>query len=105
MGSYRWKYLYRGKLQEPLTERTKARLLYSRGKIAGSCLLLETVLQLSRELSLQRSQVIAGTFVMNELLELPAAWPGCREVLATAASLQVQDCPDCWRATAGAGAV
>ena len=81
-----------GKLQEPLTERTKARLLYSRGKIAGSCLLLETVLQLSRELSLQRSQVIAGTFVMNELLELPAAWPGCREVLATAASLQVQDC-------------
>ena len=60
-----------------------AHLIYSKGKLAGSCLLLETILQIPRFQWLQRSQVIVGPFQMEELLELPESWPECREVETT----------------------
>lgn len=80
-----------GTLQEPLREQADARLLYSKGQLADNYLLLETVLQIPRELQLQRTQVIVGQFEMAELLELPEQWPGCVDVLTTAAAAVVQD--------------
>ncbi len=78
-----------GNLQEPLTEQSSARLLYSKGQVAGSCLLLETVLQIPRVQQLQRSQVLLGQFAMEELLELPKQWPCFQDVLATVAAMQI----------------
>ena len=37
-----------GELQEPLMQDVDARLIYSKGKLAGSCLLLETILEIPR---------------------------------------------------------
>ena len=78
-----------GNLQEPLTEQSSARLLYSKGQVAGSCLLLEAVLQIPRVQQLQRSQVLLGQFAMEELLELPKQWPCFQDVLATVAAMQI----------------
>ena len=78
-----------GNLQEPLTEQSSARLLYSKGHVAGSCLLLEAVLQIPRVQQLQRSQVLLGQFAMEELLELPKQWPCFQDVLATVAAMQI----------------
>lgn len=78
-------------LQEELPENASARLIYNRGKVAGNCLLLETVLQVPRFQALQRSQVILGQFQMEELLELPEEWPYCQDLLATVAAVQVND--------------
>lgn len=74
-----------GALEESLPQDANARLIYSKGKAAGTCLLLESVLQIPRFQSLQRSQVIVAPFQMEELLELPETWPACREVEATVA--------------------
>lgn len=78
-----------GNLQESLTEQSSARLLYSKGQVAGSCLLLEAVLQIPRVQQLQRSQVLLGQFAMEELLELPKQWPCFQDVLATVAAMQI----------------
>ena len=78
-----------GDLLEPLTAQSSARLLYSKGHVAGSCLLLEAVLQIPRGQQLQRSQVILGQFAMEEMLELPKQWPCFQDVLVTAAAVQI----------------
>lgn len=78
-----------GNLLEPLTEQCSARLLYSKGQVAGSCLLLEAILQISRVEQLQRSQVILGQFAMEELLELPKQWPCFQDVLVTVAAIWI----------------
>ncbi len=70
----------------------EAKLLYSHGEILEDHLLLETVLQIRRELELQPTQVIVGQFAMEELLELPDNWPDCMEVLTTAASAEAEIC-------------
>ncbi len=80
-----------GELQEPLRRQSSGRLLYSQGQVAGSCLLLEAMLQIPREQQLQRSQVILGQFAMEEMLELPKEWPDMREVLATVAAMTVDE--------------
>lgn len=81
-----------GELSEPLESDANARLIYSKGKLAGSCLLLETVLQIPRFQPLQRSQVIVGPFEMEELLELPESWPDCRNVEATVSAVVIDSC-------------
>lgn len=78
-------------LQEELPEKANARLIYSNGKVAGNCLLLETVLQIPRFQALQRSQVILGQFQMEELIELPEEWPCCQDLLATVAAVKIND--------------
>ena len=80
----------RGKLREAVNISDDVRLLYSRGKFAQNCLLLEVVVQIRQELKLQRSQVIAGQFEMNEQIELPQAWPDCLDVLMTTVEADVQ---------------
>lgn len=81
-----------GELQEPLMQDVDAHLIYSKGKLAGSCLLLETILQIPRFQWLQRSQVIVGPFQMEELLELPESWPECREVETTISAAVIESC-------------
>ena len=80
-----------GQLPKPLVEHTAARLLYSHGQIADTCLLLEIVLQISRQQELQRGQVMIGSFKMREQLEFPFPWPDCEEVLATTAAAKVEE--------------
>jgi len=77
-------------MAEPLAEQATGRLLYSKAKAAGDSLLLETVLQIERQQSVGRSQVVLGPFQMKELLELPVPWPDCQTLVATTAALQIQ---------------
>lgn len=81
-----------GRVKYPITIKEDARLLYSSGRFADTSLLIEFVLQIPQELHLKRTQVIAGQFDMEELLELPEPWPDCAEVLTTAAVAEVQNC-------------
>ena len=81
-----------GYLRQPLGKTGEAQLIYSHGQVADGHLLLEAVLRISRELQLARSQVIAGQFCMEELLELPDAWPDCDDLLLTVADTVVDSC-------------
>lgn len=80
-----------GDLEDVWQSNATARLLYGKGKVTDTCLLLETVLQIPRMPELKRSQVTVGPFHMEELLELPEDWPGCEELEATAAILQMEE--------------
>ena len=80
-----------GDLEDVWQSNATARLLYGKGKVTDTCLLLETVLQIPRLPELKRSQVAVGPFHMEELLELPEDWPGCEELEATAAILQIEE--------------
>ena len=80
-----------GDLEDVWQSNATARLLYGKGKATDTCLLLETVLQIPRMPELKRSQVTVGPFHMEELLELPEDWPGCEELEATAAILQIEE--------------
>ena len=80
-----------GDLEDVWQSNATARLLYGKGKVTDTCLLLETVLQIPRMPELKRSQVAVGPFHMEELLELPEDWPGCEELEATAAILQMEE--------------
>lgn len=80
-----------GDLEDVWQSNATARLLYGKGKVTDACLLLETVLQIPRMPELKRSQVAVGPFHMEELLELPEDWPGCEELEATAAILQIEE--------------
>ncbi len=82
----------RGVWKNPEEHLGEAQLLYSRWQNVDAYLLLETVLQIRRELELQPTQVLVGQFFMEESLTLPDSWPGCADVLTTAAVAEVQSC-------------
>ena len=81
-----------GAWQEPLTEQNSMRLVYYHTKIVEERMLLETVLQISRNQPLAPTQVLLGQFQMEELLTLDVPWPSCDTLLATSVNLAIQDC-------------
>lgn len=81
-----------GKLRQPLGRIGDAKLLYYHKIVEENHLFLETALQISRELELQRGQVMVGPFAMDELLRLPDGWPDCDQVVLTAVDAVVNTC-------------
>ncbi len=85
-----------GAWQEPMIEQNSMRLIFYHTKIAEDHLLLETVLQISRNLPLEHTQVLLGQFQMAEQITLDAPWPACDALLATSVILEIQQ----WEITA-----
>lgn len=80
-----------GAWQKPVIEQNCMQLLFYHAKMAGEQLLLETVLQIMYNQSLEHSQVLIGPFQMDELLTLEKPWPSCDAILTTSVLLDVQE--------------
>ena len=87
-----------GAWEEPFIQQNSMRLVFSNTQIAERDLLLETVLQISRNQPLERSQVIIGSFQQDSQIQLTAPWPECHTILGTNVILQLKD----WKIDNGA---
>lgn len=86
-----------GAWEEALTQQNSMRLVFYHTKAIENHLLLETVLQISRNQPLKHTQVLIGQFQLEEQLVLEAPWPSCDALLATAVVLQLNH----WELDAG----
>lgn len=80
-----------GEWQESTIQQNQMQLLFSHSQIVEDHLLLETVLQISRNQPLERSQVLLSQFQMEEVILLEEPWPSCDTLLTTSVQLQITD--------------